>query len=112
MPAKLNFYQPLLQHSLSHDPSEIILIYWFAAQETFSVASLEEITLWIQRVYRTYALDDAEERFPEFDSNNDGVVSWDEYNMVLHGHTVEVDVDAVLEDPEEESLRFVCCIIY
>ncbi|XP_016109146.1 reticulocalbin-2-like, partial [Sinocyclocheilus grahami] len=70
------------------------------------VASLEEITLWIQRVYRTYALDDAEERFPEFDSNNDGLVSWDEYNMVLHGHTVEVDVDAVLEDPEEESLRF------
>uniref|UniRef100_A0A8C2DW69 Proline-serine-threonine phosphatase interacting protein 1a n=1 Tax=Cyprinus carpio TaxID=7962 RepID=A0A8C2DW69_CYPCA len=66
----------------------------------------EEITLWIQRVYRTYALDDAEERFPEFDSNNDGLVSWDEYNMVLHGHTVEVDVDAVLKDPEEESLRF------
>uniref|UniRef100_A0A672QKU7 Reticulocalbin 2 n=1 Tax=Sinocyclocheilus grahami TaxID=75366 RepID=A0A672QKU7_SINGR len=66
----------------------------------------EEITLWIQRVYRRYALDDAEERFPEFDSNSDGLVSWDEYNMVLHGHTVEVDVDAVLEEPEEESLRF------
>lgn len=77
-----------------------------------SLLLLEEITLWIQRVYRRYALDDAEERFPEFDSNNDGLVSWDEYNMVLHGHTVEVDVDAVLKDPEEESLRFVCCIIY
>ncbi|KAK7152233.1 hypothetical protein R3I94_008531 [Phoxinus phoxinus] len=66
----------------------------------------EEITLWIQRVYRRYALDDAEERFSEFDSNNDGLVSWDEYNMVMHGHSVEVDEDAVLEDPEEESLRF------
>ncbi|XP_051580071.1 reticulocalbin-2-like isoform X2 [Myxocyprinus asiaticus] len=66
----------------------------------------EEITLWIQKVYRTYALDDAEERFPEFDLNNDGLVSWDEYNMVMHGHTVEVDEDAAFEDPEEESLRF------
>ncbi|XP_073709666.1 reticulocalbin-2 [Misgurnus anguillicaudatus] len=68
--------------------------------------SAEEITLWIQRVYRRYALDDAEERFSEFDSNNDGQVSWDEYNMVMHGHTVTVDEDSVLEDPEEESLRF------
>ncbi|XP_035654437.1 reticulocalbin-2 isoform X2 [Oncorhynchus keta] len=44
----------------------------------------EEITLWIQHVYKKYALDDAEERFPEFDTNNDGVVSWEEYNMVVH----------------------------
>lgn len=62
-------------------------------------------------MYRKYALDDAEERFPEFDSNNDGLVSWDEYNMVMHGHTVEVDADAVLDDPEEESLRFVCSMM-
>jgi len=27
--------QSLLQSSMSHDPSEIILICWFAAQETF-----------------------------------------------------------------------------
>ncbi len=32
---KLNFQQPLLQSSVSHDPSEIILICWFGAQETF-----------------------------------------------------------------------------
>ncbi|KAI7802728.1 reticulocalbin-2 [Triplophysa rosa] len=68
--------------------------------------SPEEITLWIQRVYRSYALHDAEERFPEFDFNSDGLVSWDEYNAVTHGHTVKVDEDAVLEDAEEESLRF------
>ncbi|KAI1904483.1 hypothetical protein AGOR_G00006100 [Albula goreensis] len=66
----------------------------------------EEITLWIQRVYRQYALEDAEERFPEYDINTDGVVSWDEYNMVVHGHIIDIDEDAVLEDPEEESVRF------
>ncbi len=31
--AKLNFQQPLLQSSVSHDPSEIILICWFGSQE-------------------------------------------------------------------------------
>ncbi|XP_066540450.1 reticulocalbin-2 [Hoplias malabaricus] len=66
----------------------------------------EEITLWIQKVYRRYAMDDAEERFPGFDTDADGLVSWDEYNVVMHGHTVDVDENAVLEDPEEESLRF------
>ncbi len=29
-----NFQQPLLQFSVSHDPSEIILKYWFCTQET------------------------------------------------------------------------------
>ncbi len=33
----LNFRQQLLQSSVSHDPSEIILIFWFAAQETFII---------------------------------------------------------------------------
>ncbi len=28
---------PLLQSSVSHDPSEIIIICWFAAQETFLI---------------------------------------------------------------------------
>jgi len=32
---KLNFREPLLQSSVSHDPSNIILICWFGAQETF-----------------------------------------------------------------------------
>jgi len=29
--AKLNFQQPLLQSTESHDPSEIILVWWFDA---------------------------------------------------------------------------------
>ncbi|XP_041967397.1 reticulocalbin-2 isoform X1 [Alosa sapidissima] len=73
--------------------------------------SAEEITVWIQRVYRKYALDDAKERFPDFDTNRDGIVSWDEYNMVMHDHLVVVDENTILEDPEEESLRYVCNII-
>jgi len=33
--AKLNFQQPLLQATVSHDPSEIILICWFDAQNIY-----------------------------------------------------------------------------
>ncbi|XP_029952866.1 reticulocalbin-2 [Salarias fasciatus] len=67
--------------------------------------SAEELTLWIQHVYRKYALDDAEERFPEFDINGDGVVTWEEYNTVAHGQLISFDENAVLNDPEQESLR-------
>ncbi len=33
----MNFQQSLLQSSVSHDPSEIILICWFDAQETIII---------------------------------------------------------------------------
>ncbi|XP_071771646.1 reticulocalbin-2 [Centroberyx gerrardi] len=71
-----------------------------------NLLNAEEITLWIQYVYGKYALDDAEERFPEFDTDGDGVVSWEEYNMVTHEQLIHFDDDAVLEDPEQESLRY------
>ncbi|XP_035251609.1 reticulocalbin-2 isoform X1 [Anguilla anguilla] len=74
--------------------------------DTDTFLTAEEITLWIQRVYRQYALEDAEERFPEFDTNKDDVVSWDEYNLVVHGHVIDLDNNMILEDPEEESVRF------
>ncbi len=45
--AKLNFQQPLLQSSVSHDSTEIILICWFRAEETF---------LLIINVEKTYVL--------------------------------------------------------
>ncbi|XP_074533183.1 reticulocalbin-2 [Halichoeres trimaculatus] len=70
-----------------------------------SLLSEEEITLWIQQVYRKYALDDAKERFPEYDINKDGVVTWEEYNTVAHGQLFRFDNDAILEDAEQESLR-------
>ncbi len=34
---KMEFSASLLQSSVSHDPSEIILIFWFAPQETFVI---------------------------------------------------------------------------
>ncbi len=34
--------ESLLQSSVSHDPSEIIRICWFAAQETFLIISSDE----------------------------------------------------------------------
>ncbi|KAM3608651.1 uncharacterized protein V6R79_002278 [Siganus canaliculatus] len=66
--------------------------------------SAEEVTLWIQHVYRKYALDDAKEQFPEFDTNKDGVVTYEEYNTVAHNQ-LSFDGAGVLEDPEQESLR-------
>ncbi len=35
--AKVNFLYPLLQSSVSHDPSEIILICLFDVQQTFII---------------------------------------------------------------------------
>ncbi|KAK5928036.1 hypothetical protein CgunFtcFv8_013133 [Champsocephalus gunnari] len=70
-----------------------------------NVLNPEEITLWIQHVYRKYALEDAEERFPEFDTDKDGVVTWEEYNTVAHGQLISFDDSDVLQDPEQESLR-------
>ncbi len=40
--AKLIFFQPLLQSSVSHDPSEIILTCWFGPQETFIIITKVE----------------------------------------------------------------------
>ncbi|XP_008310429.1 reticulocalbin-2 [Cynoglossus semilaevis] len=70
-----------------------------------NLLSAEEITVWIQQVYRNYALDDAEERFPEYDTDNNGVVTWEEYNMVAHGQLINFDDNPVMEDAEEESIR-------
>lgn len=67
----------------------------------------EELTTWIQHVYRTYALDDARERFPEFDTDHDGVVTWEEYNQVAHNQLFSFDDTVALDDPEQESLRYV-----
>lgn len=67
----------------------------------------EELTAWIQHVYRKYALDDAKERFPDFDTDKDGVVFWEEYNMVSHGQLIPFDDPAVPDDPEKESLKYV-----
>ncbi len=39
--SKAEFSAPLLQSSVSRDPSEIILLCWFCAQETFIIIKVE-----------------------------------------------------------------------
>ncbi|CAL8262018.1 unnamed protein product [Merluccius merluccius] len=75
-------------------------------QNSDQMLSTEELALWIQHVYRKYALEDAEERFPEFDTDRDGVVSWEEYNAVTHQDLIQLDDAAVLNNPEQESIRY------
>ncbi len=51
--------QLLLQSSVSHNPSEIVLICWFAAEETFRIINVENcwklfiyvFSGWIENVY-------------------------------------------------------------
>ncbi len=43
--AKAEFSASLIQSSVSHDPSEIILICWFGAEETFLIIIIFE-TVW------------------------------------------------------------------
>ncbi len=43
---KLNFQQPILLSSVSHDPSEIILISWFGAQAAFFIINVKHMVLW------------------------------------------------------------------
>ncbi len=41
---KISFQQSSFQSLVSHDPSEIILICWFAAQETSSIIRVKKKT--------------------------------------------------------------------
>lgn len=75
-------------------------------QNSDQMLSTEELALWIQQVYRKYALEDAEERFPEFDPDGDGVVSWEEYKTVTHQGLISTDDAEGLNDPEQESIRY------
>jgi len=52
---KAEFPASLLQSSVSHDPSEITLIWWFDAQETFMV--IISVENWNYRNYwpKTFA---------------------------------------------------------
>ncbi|KAG7247782.1 hypothetical protein CRUP_006089 [Coryphaenoides rupestris] len=88
---------------------KIIEIVQKIDQNSDKLLSTEELAMWIQHVYRKYALEDAAERFPEFDQDGDGAVSWAEYNAVSHQGLVDFDTDhaaADLNDPEQESIRY------
>ncbi len=64
MMTKLNFQQPLLQSSVSHDPSEIILICRFDAQGTFLTIINVENRLFFQHssdLYRFWLIESSKE---------------------------------------------------
>ncbi len=52
---KAEFSASLLQSSVSHDPSEIILTCWFAAEETFLIIISVEIRCAASHFYKTVA---------------------------------------------------------
>ncbi len=54
MMAKLNFQQPLLKSSVSHDPSEIILVSLFAAQETLLI--IINVGIFVNTFFQGYLI--------------------------------------------------------
>ncbi len=54
MMAKQNFHQPLLKSSVSHDPSEIILISLFAAQETLLI--IINVGIFVNTFFQGYLI--------------------------------------------------------
>ncbi|KAM8927143.1 reticulocalbin-2 [Pelodytes ibericus] len=67
----------------------------------------EELSIWIQKSFKHYVLEDTKEQFAEFDKDQDGIVQWEEYNMQMYDRIIDYDEHTVLEDEEEESFRLI-----
>uniref|UniRef100_A0A8C5PMG1 Reticulocalbin 2 n=1 Tax=Leptobrachium leishanense TaxID=445787 RepID=A0A8C5PMG1_9ANUR len=67
----------------------------------------EELSMWIQKSFRHYILEDTKEQFAEFDKDRSGIVSWDEYNIQMYDRIIDYDENMVLQDDEEESFRLI-----
>ena len=48
--------------------------------------SSDELKTWIEKMRQNYAVKMAKERVTEYDSNNDGVVSMEEYFELVYGN--------------------------
>ncbi len=48
---KAEFFASLLQSSVSHDPSEIILICWFAAPEHLLLSMMKAVVLVFEKYF-------------------------------------------------------------
>lgn len=44
-----------------------------------------ELTAWIKKTQRKYVYDNVERQWQEFDMNQDGFISWEEYRNVTYG---------------------------
>ncbi|KAE8616900.1 hypothetical protein XENTR_v10008922 [Xenopus tropicalis] len=54
-----------------------------------------ELTAWIKKAQKKYVYDNVERQWQEFDLNQDGLVSWDEYRNVTYG--------TYLDDPDPDN---------
>uniref|UniRef100_A0A2K5CUQ2 EF-hand domain-containing protein n=1 Tax=Aotus nancymaae TaxID=37293 RepID=A0A2K5CUQ2_AOTNA len=64
-----------------------------------------ELSSWIQMSFKHYAMQEAKQQFVEYDKNNNGAVTWDEYNIQMSDRVIDFDENTVLDDAEEESFR-------
>lgn len=44
-----------------------------------------ELKAWIKKAQKKYIYDNVERQWKDFDINNDGMISWDEYKNVTYG---------------------------
>ncbi|XP_040199132.1 calumenin isoform X1 [Rana temporaria] len=54
-----------------------------------------ELTAWIKKTQRKYVYDNVERQWQEFDMNQDGFISWEEYRNVTYG--------TYLDDPDPDN---------
>ncbi|KAK9975862.1 hypothetical protein ABG768_021093 [Culter alburnus] len=54
-----------------------------------------ELKAWIKKAQKKYIYDNVERQWKDFDMNNDGMISWDEYKNVTYG--------TYLDDPEPDD---------
>ncbi|XP_054480992.1 calumenin-A [Anoplopoma fimbria] len=57
--------------------------------------SEEELKVWIKRAQKKHIYNNVERQWRDFDVNDDGVISWEEYKNVTYG--------SYLEDPQTDS---------
>ncbi|XP_053546394.1 reticulocalbin-2 [Bombina bombina] len=67
----------------------------------------DELSLWIQKAFKHYIIEDTKEHFSDVDKDGDGIVTWEEYNIHMYDRIIEYDEDAFLQDDEEESFRLI-----
>lgn len=44
-----------------------------------------ELKAWIKKAQKKYIYDNVDRQWKDFDMNNDGMISWDEYKNVTYG---------------------------
>lgn len=45
----------------------------------------DELKVWIKAAQKKHIFDSVEQQWKDFDMNNDGLISWDEYKNVTYG---------------------------